>query len=887
MIITRPLQKYDAKQSWHAISAKTAERMLATSVEGLEADDVAARRAQFGANELPQPPRKTPLEVYLSQFKSAFIYLLLAAAVVSLILGDAGDALFIFVVLQINAVIGTFQEWRAQENAAKLETVVQAVCMVRRDGAWQSLDSSQLVPGDIVRVVAGMNVPAAVRLVSSQSLEVDESLLTGESMPVIKDAALTLDEVAPLAERGNMLHAGTSVLRGEGVGIVCAIGLATEVGQVALALSTAGDVAPPLIRRMREFTRTVAVVMLAVIVLIALVEISRGASPEAIFLMAVALAVAAVPEGLPVALTVALSIGVTRMARRNVVVRKLAAVEGLGSCTLIAADKTGTLTRNELSVQLVHLPERGDVAFADMPMFGASPEMDALLVTTSLCNDAQLRAKPDGEVEVIGDTVDGALLQMARRLDLDEIRLARDNERLGSIPYDCANAFAASFHQSPGGSMAYVKGATEVVLPMCALADGEDSRIMADMQRLAGDGYRVLAVAQGLARSRDHEALQNMTFLGLVALMDPLRESAKDAVNRCRNAGVEVRMITGDHPLTALAIGKQLGIATGEADILTGTNITALESDHAALDAAVARAHLFARISPTQKLVIVQSMQRGGHVVAVTGDGVNDAPALAVADIGAAMGKSGTDIARSAADLILTDDKLGSLADGIGEGRVAYDNIRKVIYFLISTGAAEIVLFVLSIAAGLPLPLSPVQLLWLNLVTSGIQDVTLAFEKGEPDTLLRKPRPKTEGIFNRRMIEQLAISGGIVGFGGFIFFQASLSAGLSAFEASNMLLLMLVLFENAHVFNCRSERRSAFLVPLSNNRWLIFAVFLAQGLHIAAMHIPVLGGVLDVAPVSFNTWVIAAIPALLIIAVMEGYKYMTRHRIEHATNQRR
>ncbi|MCK5574561.1 MAG: HAD-IC family P-type ATPase, partial [Sphingomonadales bacterium] len=418
--------------------------------------------------------------------------------------------------------------------------------------------------------------------------------------------------------------------------------------------------------------------------------------------------------------------------------------------------------------------------------------------------------------------------------------------------------------------------APEIIFPMCHM-DGKDDLRQA-VETLAADGYRVLALARGMVTDKSEDALHNLDCLGLVALIDPLRETARAAVHKCRKAGVTVRMITGDHPLTALSIARNLDMAEGADDVVSGSTLSALANDQTAFDAVVSRARVFARISPMQKLDIVQSMQRAGHVVAVTGDGVNDASALAAADIGAAMGRSGTDVAREAADLIVTDDDLMSIAAGIEEGRIAYDNVRKVIYLLISTGAAEIMLFVAAISTGLPLPLTPVQLLWLNLVSQGIQDVTLAFEKGEPDVLSRQPRRPGEGIFDRVMIEQVLLSGAIVGGAGFALFSITLAMGWSTFDASNMLLLMIILFENAHVFNCRSETRSAFKVPFASNPYLIAGVISAQGLHIGAMYTPGLSDVLDIAPVSLNAWLMAAGSALSIIMVMNVYKMVLRRR---------
>lgn len=863
---------------WHALTPDKVLKALESSRDGLSAAEANARLQRYGANVIPESPPKSLLSVYLGQFRNAFIYLLLLAAAVSVVLGEVGDALFIAAALQINAIIGTIQEWQAQERALGLRTLLKSTVTVLRDHNREAIDGRDLVPGDIVELESGARIPAALRLLEGEGLEVDESLLTGESVPVTKQAGLQLEAQTSLADRSNMLHAGTTILHGRASAVVTATGTRTEVGQVAESLRYIDEVKPPLIGRMETFTHIVAGLMVGVISLIALVEYLRDTDPATILLTSVALAVAAIPEGLPVALTVALAISVSRMARREVVVRKLAAVEGLGACTLIASDKTGTLTVNELSVQRVWLPGAGEQSVEALTGGSAQEStvgaFQRLVAAGLLCNEARLETQEDGSVQLFGDTVDGALLKLANRAGVDRVALDTEHPRSGRIPYEPALAFAASFHRHDDTLQAWVKGAAEVIQPFCK--DISRTGLLAQVDQLARQGYRVIALAAGPVTGCERDDLKDLEFLGLVALIDPLRPSAIDTVQRCRDAGVAVRMITGDHPLTALEIGRQLNIAASEDDVVTGSQLAALENDQTAFDALVARTRIFARTAPLQKLSIVQSLQRSGNTVAVTGDGVNDASALAAADIGAAMGRSGTDIARSASDLILLNDELSSLVDGIEEGRIAYDNIRKVIYLLISTGAAELVLFLTSIAVGLPMPLSPVQLIWLNLVTQGIQDVALAFEKGEPGVLQRRPRPPAEGIFNRQMIEQTVLSGAVVGGAAFLIFQTLIGAGTDPFVASNQLLLTLILFENAHVFNCRSELRSALQVPIRNNPFLVLGVVAVQMLHLAAMHIPWLSTVLDIQPVSPATWLWSALPALSIIVVMELYKALKR-----------
>jgi magnesium-transporting ATPase (P-type) len=685
-----------------------------------------------------------------------------------------------------------------------------------------------------------------------------------------------------------MIHAGTTVLQGRALGVVTQTGVHTQVGRISQALTVAGAAAP-LVQRLARFTRVIAIVFCAIIALLAVAEFLRGTEPTAIFFTAVALAVSAIPEGLPVAITIVLAIGTSRMARRRVVVRLLPAVEGLGACTLIASDKTGTLTCNELTIKRVFLPGASELevggegyvpvgavtrAGGGAPSAAAMQQLKRLCITGALCNEAGLSVTDTGYSH-FGDTVDVAFHVLAGKLGLDRGELLEKYPEVGFIPFESYRRYGACFNRQGGEFIVHVKGAAEVVLAMCRGSGIDDIR--AEVDRLAAEGYRVLAVASGeataeAAAASDPGALRGLTLLGLVGIIDPVRPEVPEAVRRCAAAGIRVLMVTGDHPATALAIARQSGLASAEDEAVTGLDLAALADDPAETEALCGRARVFARVEPMQKLSIVEALQRAGHFVAVTGDGVNDAPALSAANIGVAMGREGTDAARGAADLILADDNFASIVNGIEEGRIAYDNLRKVVYLLISTGASEIVVFFLALAGGLPLPLFAVQLLWLNLVTNGIQHVALAFEKGEPDVLEREPRPPHQPIFDRRMVEQTVLSGAFMGIAGFFFFRWCLLNGWGEFEARNALLLLMVLFENVHVFNCRSENRSAFRTPFAANRFLFLAVAAAQGVHIVAMYVPGLRHILDIQPVSWETWLGVAGLSVLLLAVMEVYK---------------
>lgn len=892
--------------TYHDRAIEDVFTQLETGPDGLSGEEARARIARYGLNVLPRAKRRGLFSIYFSQFRSAFIYLLLAATLVTVALGEYGDALFILFVLQLNALIGTYQEWRAQQRVDALEDVVPNWVLVRRSAELSRVRSEHLVPGDLVLVESGVRIPADIRVTSARALKVDESLLTGESVPVSKQRDRVVSADAPIGDRFTMLHAGTIVTTGRGEGIVVATGARTEVGRIAEALARPDDADPPLLVRMARFTRTVATAMMVVIALIALVEALRGMPVAEIFLVSVALAVAAIPEGLPVAMTIALSISVSRMAKRSVVVRRLFAVEGLGACTLIASDKTGTLTCNELTARRVVLPELGELSVSGegyevsgkvsregQPAQGqALASLRALAQAGALASEGSLSVLPEGRVTPLGDTVDAAFHVLFRKV---APLVPSSPETPGGlpdvtsrVPYEPEQRYGASFYRRGGQLRVAVKGAPETVLAMCeSMGSGcalELGSITREMDQLARSGFRVLAVAEGAAEGEHPDHIHGLCLLGLVGLMDPLRPEAPAAVAACVGAGVDVRMITGDHPTTALAIAREIGLAQHEAEVVTGSALAQAHHDPEGFDAIVRNAKVFARIEPLQKLQIVEALKRAGHYVAVTGDGVNDAPALHVAHIGAAMGRSGTDVARQASDLILADDNFASIVGGIEEGRVAYGNIRKVIYLLISTGSAEIALFLLSLAMGFPVPLSAVQLLWLNLATQGAQHVGLAFEKAEPGILEQPPRSPAQGIFDRAMIGQTLVSGlwmGSLAFGAYAWL---LSTDRPQEQVANQLLLLMVLFENAHVFSCRSETRSIFALPFFGNWILLAGVSVAQGLHILAMYVPGLRDVLEIAPVGFSEWLNTLLVAASVIVVMEVYKWVIRRHPDQGSS---
>jgi Ca2+-transporting ATPase len=869
---------------------------LETSTGGLSDEGAASRLTRYGPNTLPRRKPPSLFEILLRQFRSPLIYLLGIAAAVSLVIGEVKDAAFIMGVLMINAIIGTVQEARAEKASQALQQLLRIRAAVRRSERVLDVDAETLVPGDVVYLESGNRVPADIRLIAAHGLEVDESLLTGESLPVAKQAEWSGMPGTPLADRLNMLHAGAMVARGRCHGAVVATGANSAIGSLALDVIRSEGGRPPLVERMERFTRRIALAVLVAAAAIAVmgVVIGRYAITE-MFMFGVALAVSAIPEGLPVALTVALAIGTTRMAKRGVIVRRLAAVEGLGSCTLIASDKTGTLTCNELTVQQVRAPDgrvyavtgQGFEPVGEFLLDGAPIEpgrataLADLARSVTLCNEGELLQR-NGAWAWRGDPTDVALLAMACKLGVDKEATEEQHPQINEIPFEPERQFAATFNRHDDALRVHVKGAPERVLEMLAAGQDVDA-LLAMAKEMAEDGYRVLAVADGpapadLGAADAPPTPAELTCTGLVGMIDPLRPDVREAVAEAHEAGVTTVMVTGDHPLTALAISRDLGMASSADEVITGADLIAAPPE--SLPDLIARTRVFARVAPHQKLEIVNAARSAGHFVAVTGDGINDAPALRAANIGVAMGKSGTDVAREAAELVISDDHFGTITAGIEEGRIAYNNIRNVIYLLISTGAAEVILVALALLFGSPIPLLPVQLLWLNLVTNGIQDVALAFEPGLGDELKSPPRPPREPIFNRLMIERTLVASLFMGLVGFGLFQWCLTSGWSEDAARNALLMLMVLFENVHLFNCRSETRSAFAMSPLRSPVLMVGMLVAFSIHVAMTYLPVGNLLLSTQPVDAALWLQLLMLSLPILVVMELHKlsWSLRHR---------
>lgn len=843
---------------FHTLPVTETLAFLKSSPEGLSHAEAAGRLAKEGPNELPEAKSKGVAGIFFEQFKNPIIYILLIASIVSFALGEFSDGYFILGVLLINAVIGTYQEYSAGRRADALKRSVRTVAMVRREGRETQIDAAGLVRGDIVLLESGSKVPADLRLIASQELRVNESLLTGESVEVPKNAdALFEEHTLPLGDRANLGFAGTFVTGGRAVGTVTATATETEIGKIARLLSQEASGKAPLVARMERFSLKIAYAIGAICSLMILLGTLMGIPLRELFFLSVALAVSSIPEGLPVAITVALSVASSAMAKRNVIIRKLPAIEGLGSTTVILTDKTGTLTMNRLKVERFVTPYRDN---------------DPLILRAMLvANEARFSAR---DQIFLGDQVDAALAEYAATHE-DAFEAILHAGRSGLIAYESQNRYsAASIEQEDGSHFAAIKGSPETILAMCDLDADKRPKIEKSVENWAAKGFRTIALAyRHETRIDRHTRPGGFSWLGFAVIADPLREGVETSVKRAMEAGLEVAMITGDHPLTATHIARELGIAVDKDALIDGVALTHW-AQRGADPKAIADKRVFARVSPEQKLQIVKAFRELGHFVAVTGDGVNDAPALKYANIGIAMGLSGTDVARESADMILADDAFTSIVSGIEEGRAAYDNIRKVIHLLISTGFAEIILVLLSLASGLPLPLLPVQLLWLNLVTNGIQDVALGFEKAEPGLLKRPPRPPREPIFNTVMLQRIAVGGLYMAIGAFVVYSMALSTGQSVEEARNVTLLLMVLFENMHVFNSRTESRMLHRLNHWQNPLLLLSVFITQAIHIGAMNFPLTQNLLELQPVGVGDWAELLLLAAGLVLVMEATKLL-------------
>jgi calcium-translocating P-type ATPase len=882
-------------RAWHRSDPSEVAEALGTGTAGLTPAEAVARLARHGPNRLEEAPPRSDLAILLAQFKSPLIYILLAATLATLLLEEWVDAGVIAVVLILNAAIGFIQERSAERSVRALMKLVSPRARVVRGGQETEIESVDLVPGDLVLLESGVRVPADLRLSTTNALAIDESLLTGESVPVGK----VPDAVGPeavLADRKCMAYTGSVVTSGRGRGFVVATAGDTELGAIAAQVRGEAETETPLQRRMKRFAGVVGIAVAVSAVLALGLGLLLGESLRDMFMVAVALAVAAVPEGLPVVFTITLAIGVRRMAARGAIVRRLTAVETLGSTSVIGSDKTGTLTQNRMTVQRVWTPAGALDLSEDATVEAAAPGSaihEALLAGAST-NEATLEA-PGSETLGQGDPTELALLVAARRagLDLDAVRA---EAIVAEIHFEPERGYSATWRRRADGSVrVYLKGAPERVLGMCDRMAGAEGAVPVDAdaihaaaRELAAEGLRVLAMAVADVEAPPAEGAlpetpSGLVFAGLQGMMDPPRHGVKEAVAGCLEAGIRVAMITGDHPITARAIGQQIGIADEDSRLLTGAEIEGMDDE--TLVASIEGVPIFARTSPSDKLRVVHAWQRSGEVVAVTGDGVNDAPALKAAEVGVAMGRSGTDVAREASDIVLTDDDFVSIQAAVEEGRVTFDNLRKVTFFLVSTGAAMILTILFSLTMGWAIPFLPAQILWLNLVTNGLQDVALAFEPKEKGIGQLPPRPPQEGIMSWVLWERTAVVAVVMTVGTLFMFMRTLDETGSMIQAQSVALTTMVLFQAFHVGNSRSEWDSIVKKSPFSNPFLFIATAAALLVHTAALNLGPLQFVLRVEPIPMRTIAVLVGVALTIVPVVELHKLIRSSRRPRAISK--
>jgi magnesium-transporting ATPase (P-type) len=880
-----PAPDHTPNVSWHALPVDAAARQLGVDCAiGLSPEEVALRQARHGLNLMTEKPATPAWRRFVQQLIQPLVLVLLAAGVITAALGEWTDASVILAVVLVNALIGYWQEAKAEGALAALARTIATPVTVRRGGHRQKLEASQLVAGDVVILAAGDRVPADLRLFQQTELQIDEAMLTGEPLPVSKQtAAMAVDTL--LAERLGMAYAGSAVVAGQAVGLVVATGDASETGRIAGLVAAAPQLATPLTRKMARFSNWLLWAIGGLALLTFGVGLVRGESAFAMFMAAVALAVGAIPEGLPAAVTVTLAIGVARMAKRRAIIRHLPAVETLGSTTVICSDKTGTLTENAMTVRALWCAGQGFTVSGH----GYNPEgvishetqaaqiagaLRECLVAGALCNDASL-ARQGQHWKITGDPTEAALLVVARKAGLDEHTLLTLLPRRSELPFDANRQYMATAHAGENEQIVYLKGALERLLPLCVdqlQANGQPAPLDAVAVEALAHGYaeqglRVLLLARKIIEPNSPltaTALNRLTLLGLVGMIDPPRKAAISAIRNCHSAGIRVKMITGDHAVTALAIARQIGLAAERA--MTGRELAAL--DEQALSLVAHEVDVFARVEPEQKLRLVRALQARGEVVAMTGDGVNDAPALKQADIGIAMGLGGTEVAKEAAAMVLTDDNFASIEAAVEEGRGVWDNLIKFITWTLPTNFGEGLVIVAAILFGATLPITPLQILWINMTTAVLLGLTLAFEPIERGIMHRQPRrldmPVLDGALIRRIaLVSLLLLGGVFGF-----FLRELEQGHSLAEARTVAVNVFVMVEIFYLFNCRSLTGSFWKLGLFSNLWVWGGIAAMLVLQLLLTYWPPLSSLFQTAPIAWRAWaeitVFAALCSLLI-----------------------
>lgn len=897
-----PIRAGHASTPWHALAASEVMDRLDSDRSGISDAEADERRVLVGANRLRPPRQRGPLQRFFSQFHNVLIYVLLGSAAVTALLGHWVDAGVILAVVVINAVIGFVQEGRAEQALDAIRKMLSLHATVMREGKRRTIDAVELVPGDIVVLASGDKVPADLRLVEVKTLRVDEAALTGESEPVEKSLP-EVDALATVADRTCMVHSGTLVTYGYAVGIVVATGELTEIGRISGMLRSVQELATPLIRKMADFARWLTLAILATSAAVFAFGIGvRNYAADEMFLAVVGLAVAAIPEGLPAIMTITLAVGVQRMAQRNAIIRRLPAVETLGSVTVICSDKTGTLTRNEMTVQSVITADSSyavsGVGYSPRGGFEVAgcavlPESRADLIDLSraalLCNDAELAVSGES-CQLDGDPTEGALLALALKAGLEPDFERKSAPRTDAIPFESEHRFMATLHHDHAGHVyAYVKGAPERVLHMCSTErrDGRAQPIDRDawyarVDRLADAGQRVLALALLPLPESSQELTfadveQGLMLLGIVGLIDPPRDEAVTAVARCRAAGIRVKMITGDHLATGRAIGRALGIGDGVRAV-GGAEIEAMEPD--ALRRVACEVDVFARASPEHKLRLVQALQSEGHIVAMTGDGVNDAPALKRADVGVAMGIKGTEAAKEAAEMVLADDNFASIAHAVEEGRTVYDNLKKAILFILPTNGGEAGVIVLAILLGIALPITAVQILWVNMITAVTLSLAIAFEPAEANVMRRRPRNPVEPLLSGFLVWRIVMVSALLVASCFGLFLWEIGRGATIEQGRTVAVNMLVVGEMFYLFNSRYIHDPVLTRSgLFGNRYVLLAIAMLLPMQLLFTYAPVMQAWFGTASIDAGTWGRIVMMGIVVFGLVELEKMMMRYML--------
>ena len=865
--------------NWHTLTADEAAQRLETTPNGLDSEHAARRLAHFGANELNEKRARSTWSMLLDQFSDFMIIVLIVAAVISGIVGDIEDTVAIIVIVILNAVIGFVQEYRAERAMEALKRMSESGAHVLRDGHPKIINASELVPGDVVLLEAGNVVPADLRIIETARLKIDESALTGESVAVEKqNGALDMSDM-PLGDRLNLAYKGTIVTYGRARAMVVATGMNSELGKIAALLSEDGEMKTPMQKRLAIFGKRLALAALSICFLVFIVGVLRGEPLLLMFMTAISLAVAAIPEALPAVVTISLALGARKMVRQHALIRRLPAVETLGSVTFICSDKTGTLTQNKMHVTAIYTDGALLDPLRDVKKAESWPEFFHAL---ALSNDAHL----DRHNKAQGEPTEAALLHAAQTAGYDKTALEQVAPRLRELPFDSERKRMTTFHGAAGDVIAYTKGSPESILPRCnrVLMAGAERNIdqaglLGQAETMAAGGLRVLAVAYRRwtmlpASEQPDELERELVFLGFVGLIDPPRGEAGEAVAQCRSAGITPVMITGDHPATARAIASQLGILSGDdGRVMTGVELASLDQE--AFEAEVEQVRVYARVDPAQKIRIVRALQDKGEVVAMTGDGVNDAPALKAANIGIAMGKGGTDVAREAAHMVLLDDNFATIVHSVRQGRRIFDNIRKFIKYTMTSNAGEIWTIFLAPFLGLPIPLLPIHILWINLVTDGLPGLALTAEPAESGIMRRPPRPLRESIFAHGMWQHMIWVGLLMG-GVCLLTQAwALHTGSAHWQT--MVFTVLTLSQMGHVLAIRTEKESLFGAGMFVNPLLIFAVLLTFVLQMATVYVPIFNPIFKTEALSMGELLLCLALSSVVFFAVEVEKLLVRH----------